>query len=505
MEDSNKRIFKNTIYLYIRQVVIMALSFFTTRIVLEKLGASDYGLNNVVAGFVSMFTVLNGVLQSGTRRFLALNLGKGNEKLLKDTFSTAFVLHTVLGIIVVILLETIGLWFLNNKLNIEIDRLNAANWVFQFSIITVFLNITQTPFVASITSHERFNIYAMMSIYDTVCKIMVLFILVYLPGDKLIIYAALQFLVSFIATIIYRTYCVRKFIECGFTFYINKEILLEMSKFSVWSLIGNVLIVGNSQGLSILLNIFFSTVVNASRGLANTVTFTISQFVNGFIIAGEPQLVKYYGSGDKSKFESLVFNLTQYTLFLIAVIAVPVFMEIDYVLFLWLGEVPQYTSEFIKITILSSILMNSYIMLDKAIVASGHVKQLSLYANTIPIIQLPLIYIALKLGYSPIIAYWITILPQFIGMFTDLWIIHKYEQFNSLKFFRQVILKNLSLIGLACIIPYLIRINMEQGIYRFLIVCSIAVLNTLLLMWFFSLNKEVKRMVINKVKKIVKK
>lgn len=476
----------------------MALSFFTTRIVLEKLGASDYGINNVVAGFVSMFTMLNGVLQTGTRRFLALNLGKGDKKLLKDTFSTAFVIHTILAIIVVSLLESIGLWFLNNKLNIETDRIVAANWVFQFSVINVLLTITQTPFVAAITSHERFNIYAFMSIYDAVSKVLILFILIYLPGDKLIIYAALQLLVSAISIIVYRTYCIRKFEECSFSIHVNKTLLVQMSKFSGWSVVANILVVGNSQGLSILLNIFFNTAINAARGLANTVTFTITQFINGFILAGEPQLVKYYGAGEKDKFIKLVFNITQYTLFLIAIIAVPVFMEIDFVLELWLGKVPEYTSQFIKITILSILLMNSYIMLDKAITASGHIKQLALIANTIPVIQLPLVYIALKFGYTPVTAYWITLIPQVLGMFSDLWIIKKYENFPSVKFFINIIAKNLVLIGIACLIPYYVQSLMEPGLVRFLVVCTISVLCTLGVMWLFSLNKEVRKMVINR-------
>ena len=198
MEENNKRIAKNAIYLYLRQMVIMALSFFTTRIVLEKLGASDYGVNNVVGGFVAMFTMFNGILQSGTRRFFSLNLGKNDPSLLKDTFSTSFVIHLVTGLFVVLLLETFGIWALNTHLNIDPDRLYAANWVFQFSVVSVFLGITQTPFVAAVTSHEHFNIYAYMSIYDTVAKVLVLFVLVYLPGDKLIIYATLQMLVGLI-------------------------------------------------------------------------------------------------------------------------------------------------------------------------------------------------------------------------------------------------------------------------------------------------------------------
>lgn len=499
MEDNNKRILKNTVYLYMRQFVIMALSFFTTRIVLEKLGASDYGVNNVVGGFVSMFTVLNSILQTGTRRFLSLNLGKGDALVLKDTFSTAFVIHLIVGTFVVVLLETFGIWFLNSQLNIDSGRMVAANWVFQFSVLTVFLSITQTPYTAAVTSHENFSIYAFMSIFETVAKVAVLFLLIFIPGDKLIIYSALLLGVSAINISVYRVYCIRKFPECQFTLKVNHNLLKEMVRFSGWSVIANVFQVGNTQGVSILLNIFFSTLVNAARGLATTVTFTISQFVNGFIIAAEPQLVKYYGANDREHFEKLVFNITQYTLCLLAIFAVPVFMEIDYVLKLWLTEVPQYTSEFIKITIISSLLVNSYIMIDKAIIASGHIKQMALIGNTIPVIQLPLVYIFLKLGYSPVVTYIITLVPQFLGMFANLWISKHYINFPSGRFFFQIMVKNSLFIIIACIIPYIVREMMPDGLLRFLVVCSLSVFCTIGIMYSFAMNAETKQMVRQKV------
>lgn len=499
MEDNNKRILKNTVYLYMRQFVIMALSFFTTRIVLEKLGASDYGVNNVVGGFVSMFTVLNSILQTGTRRFLSLNLGKEDALVLKDTFSTAFVIHLIVGTFVVVLLETFGIWFLNSQLNIDSGRMVAANWVFQFSVLTVFLSITQTPYTAAVTSHENFSIYAFMSIFETVAKVAVLFLLIFIPGDKLIIYSALLLGVSAINISVYRVYCIRKFPECQFTLKVNHNLLKEMVRFSGWSVIANVFQVGNTQGVSILLNIFFSTLVNAARGLATTVTFTISQFVNGFIIAAEPQLVKYYGANDREHFEKLVFNITQYTLFLLAIFAVPVFMEIDYVLKLWLTEVPQYTSEFIKITIISSLLVNSYIMIDKAIIASGHIKQMALIGNTIPVIQLPLVYIFLKLGYSPVVTYIITLVPQFLGMFANLWISKHYINFPSGRFFFQIMVKNSLFIIIACIIPYIVREMMPDGLLRFLVVCSLSVFCTIGIMYSFAMNAETKQMVRQKV------
>lgn len=222
MEQSNKRIVKNTLYLYIRMLVMMLLSFFSTRIVLNILGVSDFGVNNVIGGLVAMFTLLNSILQTGTRRFLALNIGKEDALLLKRTFSTAFVIHCFIALFVVVLLETFGLWFLNTHLNIEPDRMRAANYVFQFSVVSLFLNITQTPFVAAVTAHEKFNIYAYLSIYDVVAKLAVLYILYVSPGDKLIVYAALIMGVNMFTIVLYRIYCIRQFAECKFSLSVDK-------------------------------------------------------------------------------------------------------------------------------------------------------------------------------------------------------------------------------------------------------------------------------------------
>lgn len=499
MEANNKRIFKNTIYLYVRQIVIMALSFVSTRIVLDKLGASDYGVNNLIAGFVSIFTLLNSILQTGTRRFLALNLGKENADLQKRTFSTAFVIHLLIAIVVVILLESIGIWFLNTQLNIEPDRMIAANWIYQFSIITVFMAVTQTPFVAAITAHEKFNIYAYMSILDVVLKIAVLFLLVYIPMDKLIVYGFLTMCTSLISIIIYRTYCLRKFSECGFSLKVDKPLFKEMLTFSWWSAMGHFIVVLNSQGMSIMLNLFFNTIVNAARGLASTVFFTIQQFVGGFIVAAEPQLVKYYGANDMKNFYRLIFNISQYSLFLLAIFLVPVVLEIDYVLGLWLTDVPQYTGSFIKISIAVSVIHFSNQMVDKGVVAAGRVKESSLYSAPLYLILLPLAYIVLKLSWNPTMVYYLDVLPNGLAFLMNLYILRKATNFPAGIFLWNVFFKNVILILIASILPLIIQMQLEQGLIRFLVVCSLSVISTITILWLFGLNNETRKMVMNKI------
>lgn len=506
MEENNKRILKNTVYLYIRMLIMMGLSFFTTRIVLDKLGVSDYGVNNLVAGFVSSFKVIESMLAGSTRRFLAYSLGLNDINKTKTTFNTAFIIHLIIAIIVVIALETGGLWFLNAKLNIEPNRLWAANIVFQISVFTTFMGITQTPFSASVTAHEKFGMYAYMSIYDVVAKIIVLFLLVYIPYDKLIVYSLLCAIVSVTSIIIYRTYCIRHFEECHLSFKIDKKLCKEMMAFSGWNAFGNFVVVLNGQGNNILLNLFFNTVMNAARGLADTVSFTINQFIGSFQVAAVPQLTKYYASNDKVHFEKLIFNISQMTIFLLGFFCIPVVLEIDYVLKLWLGEVPQYTADFIRIGLVCSIVGYSNSMIDQGIVATGYVKSMNLYGIPIYLITLPLIYIVLKLGWYPPITYFVGSIPAMIHFIINLKILSNHIGFPAKKYFTNIFCKNFIIIGIAFIIPLLVKLSMPyENLMRFLIVCTVSVLSEVAFMYIFALNKEVREMIKQKIHFIIHK
>lgn len=501
MEDSNKRIVKNTLYLYIRTFVIMILSFITTKIVLDKLGQSDYGVYNLVGGFVAMFTILNSILNTGTSRFIALYIGKGNKEKLQRTFTNAVFIHLAIGIIIVLLLESLGIWFLNNKLNIEPTRMVAANWIFQFSVLTTFLSVIQTPYSAAVTAHEKFNIYAAMSIYDVIAKLAILFLLVYIPGDKLIIYGALLLMVSAISIIIYRIYCIQNFKECNWSTKTDKAILKEMLTFSGWTALGNVISNVNSQGISILLNIFFNTIMNAARGLATTVNFTISQFISGFMTASQPQLVKYYGTGDMQRFNKLIFNVSQYSLFLVAFVAVPVIMEIDYVLKLWLGNnVPPYTADFIRITMICSLVYKGNGMIESGIIAIGRMKELNTWSIPFQLITLPLTYISLKCGFSPATTYWFISIPPTCCFIVNIILLSRMINFQGWRFFNKIFLKTILLVLLSCVIPYIVREQMEEGLIRFIVVCLLSVICTIVIMWFYGLNSEVKQLMIEKIK-----
>lgn len=498
MESNTKRVIKNASYLYVRQFLMMALSFVSTRIVLQKLGVDDYGVYNVVGGFVALFTILNNVLQSATRRYLALAIGSDDESRIRITFSTSVVIHIAIALVVVLALETIGVWLLNNELNIDAGRISAANWVLQFSIFTVFVSITQTPYTAIVTAREKFNVYAVMSIYDVCAKIAVLFLIVYLPFDKLIVYAALMSLVSFTSCMIYRYYCTLNFPECRkLRFSVDRRLLKEMLRFSGWDSVGNITSIANAQCITILLNVFFNTAINAARGLASTVTSTIAQFVTGFVQAAEPQLVKYYGQNDMSRFQSLIFNVTQMTLFLLAVMAVPVWLEIGYVLKLWLGIVPDYTAAFIQITIFTCFITYSNTMLVKANIAIGRVREVSLYMIPASLVHLPLVYLVLKLGWHPVAVYWVGSVPALMRLFIDLYILHKFASFPVTKYLVGVFAKNLAIVGISMVLPFVVRNSMEEGFMRFFLVGTASVVSTAFFMWMLGLTEENRRMVKN--------
>lgn len=500
MEESNKRIAKNTLYLYVRQFIILALSLFTTRVVMEKLGASDYGINSLVGGFVAGFAVLNSILSSGTRRFLALYLGKGDESKLRVTFSTTLLIHIIIATVIAVVLETGGLWFLNTELNIEPSRMYAANWVFQLAVISTTLGIIQTPFVAVVTSHEHFKVYAALSVFDVVAKMVVIYFLLFLPGDKLIIYAILQLCVSIIGFSIYISYCMKKFPECGWKIAIDKPLLKEMLTFSGWGAFGHLITVVNSQGISIILNIFYNTVMNAARGLAGTVNFVISNFVTGFQAAALPQLVKFYGAGDMEKFCRLIFNVSQYTIFLLAIFLVPTLLELDYVVGLWLGgEVPPYTCSFVKITLFCGIIYKSNVMVENGLNAIGRVQENNMYSVPVYLLSIPLVYFTLKYGGGPIWAYWAASVPPLISFIINLFLLSRFTIFSGRKFFINIVLKNTLLILVSAIIPFTVQTFMQPGFVRFLVVCTISVLSTITFLWIFGMNSVTKQMVREKV------
>lgn len=398
--SNNKRIAKNTAFLYIRMILIMGVTLYTSRIILDKLGIDDYGLYNVVGGVVGILSFLNGTLSTGTSRFLTFELGTGNKERLTRTFSTAFYTHLILTIIIFIIMETIGLWFLYHELVIPIERLNACFWVFQMSILTTAIAITQVPYTAIIMAHERMGVYAYVSIFEAFAKLSVCFLLSISDVDKLILYAILLASVQFMVAMFYRIYCIRKFEESKLRYIFDKSIFRSMMGFSGWNIMANLAETLRLQGVLILINQFFNPMVVAAQAVANQVANAMMQFVFNFRAAINPQIIKLYAAGNKDASKQLTLSSTVYCFDLILLLGLPCIFVSDKLLNLWLVEVPEYAVVFTQLIIISKILSTFSVAFYVPMMAANRMKSNSIAAVYIGIGEFVLLYFLLEMGFG---------------------------------------------------------------------------------------------------------
>lgn len=414
MATNNKRIAKNTVLLYFRMMLMMIISLYTSRVILQVLGVNDYGIYESVGGVVGLMTFINSALATGTSRFLTYELGTGNRDRLTKMFSTVLTAHIILGLFIILLGETAGLWFVYNKLVIPDDRMEAALVCYHISIFTCFFNVTQVPYNASIISHERMGIYAYMSILDAVLKLVIVYMLYISPIDKLISYACLYAVVSIGMTLGYRFYCKHKFEECHYHFFIDKGILKEVLGYSGWNLFANTAIALTQQGTVVLINMFFAPGVVAARAVANKVNILANQFINNFRTASNPQIVKLYAQKDYDGSKKLLLNSTKIAYYLMLVMALPIVLVAEPILRLWLGQVPPYSVPFLQVMIITSLFQvfdNSFYM---PLYAKGRIRENALISPTTLFLCFPVIYMLFKMGYSPMASAWVLLIDYAI-------------------------------------------------------------------------------------------
>lgn len=409
INNNNKTIAKNTIFLYIRMMVTMIISLYTSRVVLQVLGIDDYGIYQAVGGIVGFLSFLNGALSTGSSRFITYGLGEGNLEKLKKIFNTTLTIHVVLAVLVMIIAETAGYWFLHNKLIIPPERMTAALWVFHFSILTVFFTITQVPYNASIIAHENMKVFAYVSIIEAVSKLLIVYLLLIGDFDKLILYAILQFVISASILVFYRVYCSKKYQEVRFKLELDRPIFKEIVSFSGWSLFANSAIALNNQGVLILLNMFFSPAVVAARSISIQVEMAAYQFMTNFQTATVPQIVKRYAQGDYDGSKSLLLEMTKYSFYLMLLLAVPIYFSAEQLLSLWLVEVPPYTVVFLQIIIIQSLFQVFDTSFYKALYAKGRLKENALLSPTCLMINFVVVYFLFKMGLSPVALSWSTV------------------------------------------------------------------------------------------------
>lgn len=396
--------------LYIRMFISVIVSLYTSRVVLQTLGVEDYGIYGVVGGIVAMMGFINASMSGATSRFLTFELGRGDFSRLSKTFSSALLVHIIIAVIVLVLAETVGLWFLCNKLVIPEGRMTAAHWVYQLSILSAMLTITQVPYNSSIIAHEKMDIYAYVEILNVSLKLLIVYLLQIGDFDKLILYAILMFAVSVIIIMVYRIYCLRKFEECKFHWIWDKEYLKPLISFSGWDLYGNMSVVFFTQGLSMLLNIFFGPALNAANNVSTTVQGTVKAFAFNVIQAFRPQVIKKYAQEDIDAVNQYCIMATQYTLILFSIIAVPFLFKTECILHLWLGLIPEHTVFFLRIVLLGTIFNLANNIVNIPIHACGRMKLFSLVTGSCFMISIPLMYILLKLGGSADMSYLIVLL-----------------------------------------------------------------------------------------------
>ena len=499
-QTNNKRIAQNTILLYIRMIVITLISLYTSRIVLRCLGVSDYGIFNVVGGVIGILNYINALLAGGTSRFLTVQLGVGNVVELKKTFSTAFLLCLTAAFLIFLFGETIGLWFVNSQLNIDSSRMVALNWVYQAALFTSALTVVQSPFSASVISHEKMNVYAIISIIDAVIKLVLVTSLSFFGGDKLIIYSIMLLGIAIANAFMYQIYCRRCFEETTVSPRLYRDLIKDMFTYSGWNMIGAFAGVLTNYGVNIVLNIFFGTVVNAGRGVALQINGVVQQFYTNFQLASRPQIFKYYAQGKNEEMFKLMRNNSKYSAMLLLLILVPVAFNIDGLLSLWLGIVPEYTKVFVWLSLAYCFFCAIEAPMGFVMHAVGKMKLPNCVNSIMNLTVFPLSYISFKCGLSP---YWGSVYTALVVLFsigTDFWMLKKLTNgFSASLFIKDVLVPVIKIIIICCVLPVFLTRLAVGGIIDTLLICMVDFLYVSIVVFYLGLSKQMRAKLINNI------
>lgn len=505
--SNNKTIAKNTLLLYGRMLITILVGLYTSRVVLQSLGFDDYGIYNLVGGIVSMLAFLNVGMAGASQRYISYALGKGDLDLLKNVFCTSVLTHNTIAMLAILLFESIGLWFVNFKLVIDPDRLFAANWVFQCSILTFALSVISVPYTACVVAHERMGQFAYISVLETLLKLLVALGIMFSRWDKLILYATLLMLIQVLVRIIYVVYCKHSFTECKYKFKFDKALYKEMFAFAGWGCVGNMGFSLKDQCSNIILNLFFGTVVNAARGVAVQVNSIINGFAMNFTMAMNPQITKQYAAGNIERSQSLAYAGSKYAFYLLSMICIPFLINEHYVLRLWLGDVPPYTDIFVYITLIASCVYAFTHTISTAIIATGHVKWFQSILAIILLLDVPFAYGILLLGSEPYMALLPCIFTNFLSLVFRIYLIKHYiPSYSISKYLVNIVVRSLIVVSLAFSVSYYISSLFDENFINVMLTSSISVVVLMLFIFIFGLEGN-ERDIINEkiIKKIIKR
>lgn len=492
-KTNNKRIAKNTFYLYLRMLLVLVVSLFTVRIVLNSLGAEDYGINNVVGGFVTMFAFLTSTLSSASLRFFSYNIGKGDADTLSRYFTMSFWCFGIMAAIIFLLTETVGIWFLLTQLKIPEARMDAAIWVYQFAILQLIINILVIPYQSIVVAHERMNMYAFVGVLECILKLIVAYCIYISPFDKLKTYSLMMFVMMSGINSFYIFYGLKHFPETVIRKYWNSKIFKEIANYSGWTLFGTLSGVFRSQGINILLNIFFNPIVNAARAIAFQVNSQINQFVLNFYKAVQPQITKSYGAGDVKGMLSLVYASSRFCFFLILIFSLPILIETDYILTIWLKEVPENTVLFTRLVVITAIVDSTSYPLQTSISATGKIKVFQIFTGGLILLNLPVSWIFLYCGYPPESTMYVAIAISFFAQIFRLIFVHNNVGLSIPIYFKEVVIPIVLVTSLSAIIPVYLYLGMQEGFTRLCIVGICSLLSTAVMIWSIGLTKKEKK------------
>lgn len=503
---SNKRIAKNTIVLYVRTIFTLFISLYTSRAILNILGVENYGINNAVGGFVSMFSMISATLVASTQRFLTYELGKQKNNSSQTVFSVAMTIHVLLGVILLLLFETIGLWFLNERMNIDASRLHAANWVYQCSILSFLLNVIRSPFEASIIAHEKMSAFAYVNIFEALLRLGIVFLLLLTIKDRLILYSVYVVCISILIFVIYVIYCKSRFEEIRFKFINEKSYYKDIVSFAGYNFLGSVSMVLSRQCVNVISNIYFGVVVNAARGITTQVEAAINKFVNDFSVALNPQITKSYAQGNKSNMMNLIYRGAKFSYFLYLFFAVPIIVKTPIILQLWLKIVPDHSIVFVRLALVDSLITTLSYSISTGAMATGNIKKLSIWIGIIRICVFPVTYFAYELGFEPYSAFVVLIIFDVILFFVRLIISDNLIGVQHKPFIYRVILP----ISVVSIISFsfaffLNKILVVSNLFQLLLFVVISCIITIIAISLIGFDALEREFVVGYIKKIVGK
>lgn len=502
---NNKRIAKNTLLLYFRMLLTMVVSLYTSRVVLGALGVEDYGIYNVVGGVVAMFSMLSGSLSAAISRFITFELGTGNKDKLKRVFSSSVTIQMGLSAIILVLAETAGLWFLNNKMVIPESRMYAANWVYQLSLLTFVINLISIPYNAAIIAHERMSAFAYISIFEAVSKLVVAYCIVISPIDRLILYAIMLTTIAIIIRLIYGSYCKRKFEECTYHFIYDHDLFKQMFGFAGWNFIGASSALLRDQGGNIVINLFCGPAVNAARGIAVQVNAAIHSFVTNFMTALNPQITKSYASGDQKYLMTLLFQGARLSFYILLLLSLPVIINTHYILKLWLGQVPEHTVLFVQLVLIFGMCESISSPLITAMLATGKIRNYQLVVGGFQMMNLPISYVFLRLGAIPETVLIVAIAISQLCLAARLYMLRGMIGLKARDFIKKVYLNVIIVTVLSSILPFVLSNILDENFISFVLLCIVALVSTFLIEFYLGCTLKERQFVISKVKTIIKK